>query len=89
MVRSVAHPDVNLIWGSAIDDALGDKVRVTIIAAGFDADARHTGSYTTSSPFLTEAPTTVAKSPVADIFGDVDDGGFDFGGDDDIPSFLR
>jgi cell division protein FtsZ len=89
MVRSVAHPDVNLIWGSAIDDAMGDKVRVTIIAAGFDGGARSSSSYTSASPFLTEAPTTSPKAPIADIFGDIDNGGFDFGDDDEIPSFLR
>ncbi len=86
MVRSVAHPDVNLIWGSAIDDALGDKVRVTIIAAGFDSDARRS---TSASPFLTEAPSLTPKAPIADIFGGLDDGGFDFGDDDEIPPFLR
>src|ERR1041385_8303470 len=32
----VAHPDANIIFGAVIDDALGDEVRVTVIAAGFD-----------------------------------------------------
>ena len=31
-----AHPDANIIFGAVIDDALGDEVRVTVIAAGFD-----------------------------------------------------
>jgi len=31
------HPDANIIFGNVIDDALGDTVRVTVIAAGFDA----------------------------------------------------
>jgi cell division protein FtsZ len=35
-IHSVAHPDANIIFGSVIDDALGDTVRVTVIAAGFD-----------------------------------------------------
>src|SRR5947209_1090167 len=32
----VAHPDANIIFGAVIDDALGEEVRVTVIAAGFD-----------------------------------------------------
>jgi cell division protein FtsZ len=32
----VAHPDANIIVGQVIDDAMGDEVRVTVIAAGFD-----------------------------------------------------
>jgi cell division protein FtsZ len=36
MVADSAHPEANIIFGAIIDDALGDEVRVTVIAAGFD-----------------------------------------------------
>ncbi len=36
LVNDVAHPDANIIFGAVIDDTLGDEVRVTVIAAGFD-----------------------------------------------------
>jgi cell division protein FtsZ len=36
MVAESAHPEANIIFGAVIDDALGDEVRVTVIAAGFD-----------------------------------------------------
>ncbi|GAA2466796.1 cell division protein FtsZ [Winogradskya consettensis] len=36
LVTDAAHPDANIIFGAVIDDALGDEVRVTVIAAGFD-----------------------------------------------------
>jgi cell division protein FtsZ len=36
LVSSAAHPEANSIFGATIDDALGDEVRVTVIAAGFD-----------------------------------------------------
>ncbi|MFF4411822.1 cell division protein FtsZ [Streptosporangium sp. NPDC001559] len=36
LVSSAAAPDANIIFGTVIDDALGDEVRVTVIAAGFD-----------------------------------------------------
>ncbi|GAA3087310.1 cell division protein FtsZ [Kribbella aluminosa] len=36
LVSESAHSDANIIFGAVIDDALGDEVRVTVIAAGFD-----------------------------------------------------
>jgi cell division protein FtsZ len=36
IVCQSAHPDANIIFGAVIDDALGDEVRITVIAAGFD-----------------------------------------------------
>ena len=36
LVQSAAHPDAKIIFGTTIDDALGDEVRITVIAAGFD-----------------------------------------------------
>ena len=39
MVSDAAHPDANIIFGAVIDDTLGDEVRVTVIAAGFDGGA--------------------------------------------------
>jgi cell division protein FtsZ len=39
MVADAAHAEANIIFGAIIDDALGDEVRVTVIAAGFDGGA--------------------------------------------------
>ena len=39
LVQEVAHPEANIIFGAVIDDALGDEVRVTVIAAGFGYEA--------------------------------------------------
>jgi len=36
LIEQAAHEDANIIFGTVIDDALGDEVRVTVIAAGFD-----------------------------------------------------
>ena len=36
MIENVVHPDAQIIFGTAIDDTLGDMVKVTVIAAGFD-----------------------------------------------------
>ena len=35
-MAKAAHPDANIIFGAVIDDSLGDEVRITVIAAGFD-----------------------------------------------------
>ena len=37
-INEAAHPEANIIFGTVIDDSLGDEVRVTVIAAGFDAN---------------------------------------------------
>jgi cell division protein FtsZ len=36
LVQAAAHPNAKIIFGTTIDDALGDEVRITVIAAGFD-----------------------------------------------------
>ena len=36
LIQGAAHEDANIIFGTVIDDALGDEVRVTVIAAGFE-----------------------------------------------------
>jgi cell division protein FtsZ len=38
LVQDVVHPEANIIFGTVIDDTLGDEVRVTVIAAGFDEE---------------------------------------------------
>jgi cell division protein FtsZ len=47
LVADAAHQDANIIFGTVIDDALGDEVRVTVIAAGFDSGAP---SYRAAAP---------------------------------------
>ena len=37
LVREAVHPEANIIVGNVVDGALGDEVRVTVIAAGFDS----------------------------------------------------
>ena len=36
MVKELVHPDANTIFGATFDDTLGDEIRVTVIATGFD-----------------------------------------------------
>ncbi|ELS52506.1 MULTISPECIES: cell division protein FtsZ [Streptomyces] len=68
LVSEAAHPEANIIFGAVIDDALGDEVRVTVIAAGFDGGqppARRDNvlGSTSSSPARREEPTPVRQQP--------------------------
>ena len=64
LIESVAHEEANIIFGTVIDDALGDEVRVTVIAAGFDGGAppqRTSNAVRRPVP----VPTTPAQSDVS------------------------
>ena len=37
IIKETAHPDVNLIFGAVIDPNMGDEIRVTVIATGFES----------------------------------------------------
>jgi len=39
IIKETAHPDVNLIFGAVIDHNMGDEVRITVIATGFERPA--------------------------------------------------
>ena len=82
VIHGVAHPDANIIFGTVIDDSMGDEVRVTVIAAGFD---RWDGEAKGRS---TAAPASGGLGLSEDDFGDDD---LDLDGDDDfdVPSFLK
>ena len=63
LVREAAHPEANIIFGNVIDDSLGDEIRVTIIAAGFDdpADARQAA--VDAAPAASPAPSAEPQRP--------------------------
>src|SRR5215210_2648572 len=69
LVAEAVHPDANIIFGATIDDALGDEVRVTVIAAGFDGGTpkrAHEGSaLRRTAPAQTQAETRAAVAAVA------------------------
>jgi len=61
-ITRVAHPDANIIFGAVVDDALGDEVRVTVIAAGFDKLVERAGREGRLSRIL-EEPVSVPGGP--------------------------
>jgi len=95
IIHGVAHPDANIIFGSVIDEAMGEEVRVTVIAAGFErweapAPTR-SGAPAQESTGRDESRSRVlGAEPTQDIFATPADDDLDMGDDDfDVPSFLR
>ena len=62
LVQEVAHPEANIIFGAVIDDALGDEVRVTVIAAGFDAPEAEAPAAEPAAAAAPPAPSGVPAS---------------------------
>ena len=61
VIHGVAHPDANIIFGAVIDDEMGDDVRVTVIAAGFERWENPAGSVSS----VTSGTTTMAdRAPI-------------------------
>ena len=57
LVREAVHPEANIIFGNVVDGALGDEVRVTVIAAGFDEEPVSTANLRdVSAPRHSAAP---------------------------------
>ncbi|MCF1597483.1 cell division protein FtsZ [Streptomyces muensis] len=83
LVSEAAHPEANIIFGAVIDDALGDEVRVTVIAAGFDGgqpparrdnvlgstSSSSSSSSPSASPARREEPTPVRPAESRPSFG--------------------
>jgi cell division protein FtsZ len=63
LVQESAHPDANIIFGTVIDDSLGDEVRVTVIAAGFDAGVAK-GKMVFAPPTAAATPEAVEAAPI-------------------------
>ena len=95
-ITKVAHPDANIIFGAVIDDALGDEVRVTVIAAGFDKLGAANGRGGRIARAIEEAPD---REPVPSLLEDDEDDEMfrpapetvtiDVDEDLDIPDFLK
>jgi cell division protein FtsZ len=64
LVQEAAHPEANIIFGTVIDDSLGDEVRVTVIAAGFEA-GMPTHKKLEATAFGTRAAAAAASPPAA------------------------
>ena len=101
LVQDAAHPEANIIFGTVIDDSLGDEVRVTVIAAGFDATGPSRNPVVGAGPAIRPG---IAGKVTSTVFESVDaasvplhtngatvsiGGGGDDDDDVDVPPFMR
>ena len=104
LVQDSAHPDANIIFGTVIDDSLGDEVRVTVIAAGFETGAASrkpaVGAPGTGQQQVAQGragkvssslfePADAASVPLHTNGATVRVGGPDDDDDVDVPPFMR
>jgi cell division protein FtsZ len=95
IIHKSAHPDANIIFGAVVDDTLGDEVRVTVIAAGFDRWGQKededlirpeedifSEAFTAPEPGLFGGPVDKEREERERLVFDAED-------DLDVPSFLR
>ncbi len=55
IIKETAHPEVNMIFGAVVDPNMGEEMRITVIATGFDRAG--------VAPRRIERPTTVGSRP--------------------------
>ncbi len=91
IISGAADAECNIIFGAVIDGGLGDEVRVTVIATGFDrppAEAAAPPAWTAQAPV--EQPASEEQRPSAPLFGADEKPSFEVGEDVlEIPSFLK
>jgi cell division protein FtsZ len=69
IIRETAHPDVNMIFGAVIDPEMGDEVRVTVIATGFERSGVPRRALERLTPARPERPVSHSGSiPIAQSF---------------------
>jgi cell division protein FtsZ len=84
MIADHSDPDANIIFGAIVDDDLGDEMRVTVIAAGFEQEK---SGFRRGSEIRRSANLTESASSIFDDGEEDDDDGED--GDLDIPGFVQ
>ncbi|MCW2589139.1 MAG: cell division protein FtsZ [Mycobacterium sp.] len=102
LVQDAAHPEANIIFGTVIDDSLGDEVRVTVIAAGFDATGPSRKPVVGAGPAISPGRAGRVTSPVFEPVDaasvplhtngatvSIGGGGGDDDDDVDVPPFMR
>lgn len=85
IIKETAHPDVNLIFGAVVDPNMGDDVRITVIATGFDRAGIPRRRLTQKGPPRVNASSLPASQQRQEEFQPAS-----FNAEDlDIPTFLR
>ncbi|HOJ52874.1 MAG TPA: cell division protein FtsZ [Syntrophales bacterium] len=69
MVQSEVHEDANIIFGTVIDENMGDEIRITVIATGFDETSRRKGTESISRGVVSDIsiPAFIRKKEGKDL----------------------
>ena len=76
LIREEVDPDANIIFGAGIDESLGDDIKITVIATGFDSD----------NPMANKLKSNKKSDPVSQKSEETSEKDHD---DIEIPSFLK
>ena len=83
IIRAATHEDSNIIFGTSTDDSLEDKIRITVIAAGFIGKSMRDGG-STPRDFASEG------EDASQILEEINSGEFEIENDEfDVPDFLK
>lgn len=78
IINSAADEDANIIFGTVIDESMGDQIRVTVIATGFDGTEQQASMDFNAKPSVSQSfAASAAEDSLTSAF------------DDDIPDFLK
>lgn len=78
IINSAADEDANIIFGTVIDESMGDQIRVTVIATGFDGTEQQASMDFNAKPSVSQSfAASAAEDSLTPAF------------DDDIPDFLK
>ncbi len=78
IINSAADEDANIIFGTVIDESMGDQIRVTVIATGFDGIEQQASMDFNAKPSVSQSfAASAAEDSLTPAF------------DDDIPDFLK
>jgi cell division protein FtsZ len=89
IIRSIANEDANIIFGTSVDEELTGKVKITVIATGFDTKEEDKGYNFIEREYVPIQKKEDKQEPPKNIFKPEDSGDQDFQSKYDIPAFLR
>ncbi len=93
LVQRSADPEANIIFGTVIDDSMGDEIQITVIATGIEKEEekRQTATTTSSSQYENIVADAWRKRNTSSIssVSSSSSSSNDSNGDLDIPTFLR
>jgi cell division protein FtsZ len=87
-IKELVDPDANIIWGSAFNNDLGGKLRVSVVATGIEAESVVQAQPGKVFTFPASRTTSVAPPPIADDATTALDDTLELGADDEADELM-